>query len=69
MLSDFRQSGDIQFEASTALLLHREVDDESEKLKEQGELIVAKARDDEQGIVPIRFNRDFLIFEEAYVKY
>lgn len=70
-LADFRQSGDIQFEASTALLLHREVEPDSEKLKDTGEIIVAKARDDEQGIVPVRFNRDYLIFEEAqaYVSY
>jgi replicative DNA helicase len=64
-LADFRQSGDIQFEASTALLIHREVDQESEKLKERGELIVAKARDDEQGVVPVIFNRDYLVFEEV----
>jgi replicative DNA helicase len=63
VLADLRQSGDIQYEASTALLIHRERDDMTEKLKEQGQIIIAKARSDEGGAVNVRFNKDNLLFE------
>jgi replicative DNA helicase len=63
-LADLRQSGDIQFEASNVLLLHREVDAETEKLCDEGVVIVAKARDDRQGVVPVLFNHTSLQFED-----
>jgi replicative DNA helicase len=64
-LSHIRQSGDVQYESHSVLLLHRRVDEETEKPEEQGEIIVAKARSDEQGCVRIRFNSSFLRFEDA----
>jgi replicative DNA helicase len=66
-LQDFRQSGDIAYEASTALLIHREIDEETEKPKLDGQIIVAKARSDETGAVNIRFNSSSLIFEDPKV--
>jgi replicative DNA helicase len=64
-LQDLRQSGDIQYEAHTALLIHREIDEQTEKPKLEGEIIVAKSRSDEQGLVRVRFNKDFVQFEGA----
>ena len=63
-MHDLRQSGDIQFEASNILLLHRKPTGEANKLDTDGALIVAKARNDETGSVPIHFNSDSLTFEE-----
>jgi replicative DNA helicase len=42
-LGDLRQSGDIQYEASTVVLLHREVD-ENAHVSEAGWMIIAKQR-------------------------
>lgn len=64
-MSDFRQSGDIEYEASTVLFIHREVDPETEKLRQGGEMIVAKSRNAEQGAIRIHFNSESLAFEEA----
>lgn len=63
-LQDFRQSGDIAYEAHCALLIHREIDDETEKPKNEGIIIVAKARSDETGVVSIRFDAQSLEFED-----
>lgn len=69
-MSDFRQSGDIEYEASTVLFIHREVDPETEKLQRDGEMIVAKSRNAEQGAIRIQFNPETLMFEEkAYAGY
>lgn len=62
-LQDFRQSGDIAYEASTALLIHREIDEQTEKPVQDGMIIVAKARSDEGGAVGIWFNENNLTFE------
>jgi replicative DNA helicase len=64
-LQDFRQSGDIAYEASTALLIHREKDDATEKELPDGLIIVAKARSDETGAVAVRFSSDSLTFGEG----
>ncbi len=64
-LQDFRQSGDIAYESHCALLIHREIDDETEAPKETGEIIVAKARSDQPGCVQVKFNSKFLRFEDA----
>jgi replicative DNA helicase len=63
-LSDFRQSGDIAFEAHNALLLHRTVDDTTQSMSNDGFIIVAKARADRTGNLEVRFNTDTLLFED-----
>jgi replicative DNA helicase len=64
-LQDFRQSGDIAYEASTALLIHREIDDETERPLQDGMIIVAKGRSDAGGAVRVWFNTDTLTFESS----
>jgi replicative DNA helicase len=64
-LQDFRQSGDIAYEASTAILIHREIDEETERPMQDGMIIVAKARSDSGGAVQIWFNTDTLTFESG----
>lgn len=61
-ISDFRQSGDIQYEANTAILLHREVDSATQKMVPETSLIFGKARSDEQGVKKIYFDSDFIRF-------
>ena len=63
-LSDFRQSGDIAFEAHNAFLIHRTVDEESQQISADTAIIVAKARADRTGNINVRFNSDSLLFEE-----
>lgn len=63
-LADFRGSGDIAFEAHTALIIHRKVDPESEKVDLNGQLIIAKGRTDASGVIPVLFNPRSLTFEE-----
>jgi replicative DNA helicase len=63
-MGDLRQSGDIQFEGSNILLLHRKRDGDDGKLQLDGDLIVAKARNDETGNIRIHFSPDMLRFEE-----
>lgn len=62
-LSDFRQSGDIAFEAHNAFLLHRTVDEESQQISNDTAIIVAKARADRTGNVRATFNTDSLLFD------
>lgn len=62
-LQDLRGSGDIQYEASMALLIHREIDDNTEQPCDVGQMIIAKGRSDQSGSFPIRFNRNYLTFE------
>lgn len=64
-LQDFRQSGDIAYEASTALLIHREIDDETEQPMQSGLIVVAKGRSDAGGAVKVWFNTDTLTFESG----
>lgn len=64
-LSDFRQSGDIAFEAHNALLLHRVVDEESQQISNDTAIIVAKARADRTGNVQAIFNPNTLLFEDG----
>lgn len=61
-LSDLRMSGDIEYEASTALLIHREIDEDTERIKNQGQIIIAKGRSDASGAFPIEFNSNYLMF-------
>ncbi len=55
-IDDLRQSGDIKFEANTVLLLHREVDVETQKLSPETLLIVGKARADADGARKLYFD-------------
>jgi replicative DNA helicase len=64
-LQDFRQSGDIAYEASTALLVHREIDEETGRPVQDGMIMVAKARSDEAGAVRVWFNTNTLTFEAS----
>lgn len=62
-LHDLRFSGDIQYEASTVVLIHRETDERTEEPGESGQFIVAKARYDASGAFDVRFNKNTLLFE------
>jgi replicative DNA helicase len=61
-ISDFRQSGDIQYEANTAILLHREVDAATQKMVPETSIIFGKARSDEQGCKTAYFDPDYIRF-------
>jgi replicative DNA helicase len=62
-LGDLRQSGDIAYEASTVVIIHREVD-ESEHIDEAGVMIIAKQRGGSTGQFPVHFN-DRLMFDSG----
>jgi replicative DNA helicase len=62
-MDDFRQSGDIKYEANTAILLHREVTDDTQKLVPECSVIFGKARSDETGVKKIYFDPDYVRFE------
>lgn len=62
-MQDFRQSGDIRYEANTAILLHREIDAETRRPVPQCQIIFDKARSDEAGIKTVFFNPDYICFE------
>jgi replicative DNA helicase len=54
-LGDLRQSGDIQYEASTVVFVHRTHDD-NKQLRPLGSLLVEKQRNGETGRVAILYN-------------
>jgi len=56
-LSDLADCGQIERDADTVALIHRE--------KDQSALIIAKQRDGEIGLVPIFFNGMYCRFENA----
>jgi replicative DNA helicase len=62
-MSDLRESSQLENDAHTIVLLHREWDDDEGRLSSNAELIVAKQRSGETGAVPLRFNRRSLTFE------
>jgi len=62
VLSDLRESGAIEQDADTVILIHRE-DAKSEGEKPRYELIVAKQRNGPIGIIPVIFQGDTLTFE------
>jgi len=62
-LGDLRQSGDIAFEASSVVIIHREVD-EDEHIGESGWMILAKQRHGSTGQFPVHFN-DRLMFSNT----
>jgi replicative DNA helicase len=62
VLADLRQSGDIQYEASTVVFVHREHEEAMRRLKRHGLLIVGKQRNGDTGDVPVFYNH-FSTFE------
>lgn len=64
MLSDLRDSGGIEQDADIVLFIHREViyDDQAEEGK--GELIIAKHREGQTGIVDFKHNETFTKFSD-----
>ena len=54
-LSDLRLSGDIQFEASTVVLIHRERAD-GQRLKREGQLLIPKQRNGGTGSISIVYD-------------
>lgn len=69
-IQDFRQSGDIQYEANTAILLHREFEDESQQLQPKTSLIVGKGRSDPTGSRTLYFMgaQQQFVSEETYMR-
>jgi replicative DNA helicase len=63
-LADLRQSGDIQYEASTVVLIHREVNDASEQLDADGVMVIAKQRNGETGQLAVHYTPS-LMFESG----
>jgi len=63
-LADLRQSGDIQYEASTVVLIHREIDDNSEKILPDGHMVIAKQRNGETGKLAVHYTTS-LMFESG----
>lgn len=62
-MRDFRGSGDIKYEANTAILIHRETDDKTRKLVLETSFIYGKARSDQSGNITQYFNEDYICFE------
>jgi replicative DNA helicase len=65
MMSDLRESSQLENDAHVIALLHREWDEEEGRLSSEGELIIAKQRSGETGALPIIFNRRSLTFESS----
>ena len=65
-LGDLRQSGDIQYEAGTVIIVHRPVD-ENGHISEAGQMIIARQRGGSTGQFGVRFN-DRLMFEAGGLK-
>jgi replicative DNA helicase len=63
MMSDLRESSQLENDAHVIALLHREWDDEEGRLSSDGELIIAKQLSGETGALPVTFNRRSLTFE------
>jgi replicative DNA helicase len=62
-IGDLRESSQIENDAHVVLLLHREWDDEKNRLATNCELIVAKQRAGETGLVTTTFNPRTLTFD------
>jgi replicative DNA helicase len=63
-MSDLRESSQLENDAHSILLLHRDWDGAEGRLSSDGELIVAKQRSGDTGILPVTFNRCSLLFEK-----
>jgi replicative DNA helicase len=65
VMSDLRESSQLENDAHCVVLVHRELDEVSGRLKSEGELIVAKQRSGETGAFPINYDRRTLMFQDA----
>jgi replicative DNA helicase len=63
IMSDLRESSQLENDAHVVALLHRPWDDEDGRLSSDGELIIAKQRSGETGALPVTYNRRSLTFE------
>ncbi len=66
-MSDLRESSQLENDAHVVILLHREWDEANGRLSDDAELIVAKQRSGETGVLPVTFNRRSLLFEKRSV--
>jgi len=64
VLGDLRQSGDIQYEASTVVFIHREIDPETHRVNDTGLHVIAKQRNGETGKIDVHYNKR-LLFESV----
>ena len=65
VLSDLKDSGSIEQDADMVLFIHRPaLLGLSEMGDDQAELLIAKNRSGEMGIIPLRFNGDYVRFTE-----
>lgn len=62
-MNDLRESSQLENDAHSILLLHREWDEENGRLSSDAKMIIAKQRSGETGILPMTFNRRSLLFE------
>jgi replicative DNA helicase len=67
LMSDLRESSQLETDAHVIGLIHREWTEEEGRASAEGELIIAKHRSGETGTLPITFNRSFLTFEPQCV--
>ncbi len=63
-MSDLRESSQLENDAHTIVLLHREWDEQEGRLSSDAEIIVAKQRSGETGVLPATFNKRSLFFEK-----
>ena len=61
-LQDLRGSGDIQYDAHTVYLIHREINKDTEKLETRGQIILAAARSDQGGSMEVKYDENYLTF-------
>ena len=68
MLSDLRESGNLEQDADIVMLLYREAYyNETQENKQKAELIIAKHRNGEVGTIELKFKKQFCRFEN-YIK-
>jgi replicative DNA helicase len=60
-LGDLADSGQIERDGDLVIFIHRDKDDQSK----DGALVIAKQRDGEIGLVPVRFRGEYCRFEEV----
>ena len=63
-LADIRESGAVEQDANTILLLHRPEFYDPENMPGRAELIIAKNRGGQTGVIPLRFRKEFTRFSD-----
>jgi replicative DNA helicase len=67
IMSDLRESGDIEQDADVILFVHRPIQarpDLADEWKPYAELVIGKQRDGETGVVPLRYIGEAVTFED-----